>query len=170
VNREARGRSFGGFALRALCLCVWALLLGLAPVDPAISLTQTRGAFDSTGGVAKPSGGVFAEDLVVIHERPGKKLLVTRKIGPRVYCSVDCSVEAVIRLDLPGKKDPRAVTFSSNLIANRIYTATISPAASVRARLVRSIGSSKLFVRITATDQADRSDSDKRLFRFRSTH
>ena len=166
--REAGGRASGGFALRVLCLCALLVVLAAAVADTAISLPQTRGAFDSTGRVARPSGALLAEDLVVIHEQPGARLLVTRKIGPRVYCSVDCSVRAVISLDLPGKKDPKAVTFTSSLIANRIYTATISPSASERSRLVKSIGSSKLSVQITATDQTDRSDTDKRLFRFRS--
>ncbi|MFM8792716.1 MAG: hypothetical protein ACKOFX_09665, partial [Solirubrobacterales bacterium] len=85
-----------------------------------------------------------------------------------VYCSADCSVKAVIWLDLPGKKDPKAVTFTSNLIANRIYTATVSPSASERSRLVKSIGTSKLSVQLTATDQTDRTDTDRRLFRFRT--
>jgi hypothetical protein len=143
-------------------------VLSAAVADTAISLTQTRGAFDSTGRVARPSGGLPAEDLVVIHEQPGTRFLVTRKIGPRVYCSADCSVKAVIRLDLPGKRDPKAVTFTSNLIANRIYRATISPSLTDRSRLVKSIASSKLSVQITATDQTDRSDTEKRLFRFRS--
>lgn len=160
----------GGSALRVVFLCAPLALVVLvaALADHAISLPQTRGAFDSTGRVARPSGSLLAEELIVIHEQPGTRLLVTRKIGPRVYCSADCSVKAVIRLDLPGKRDPRAVTFTSNLIANRIYTATISPAASDRSRLVKSIGTSKLFIQITATDQADRSDTDRRLFRFRT--
>lgn len=152
-----------------MCLCAPLALVVLvaALADHAISLPQTRGAFDSTGRVARPSGSLLAEELIVIHEQPGTRLLVTRKIGPRVYCSADCSVKAVIRLDLPGKRDPRAVTFTSNLIANRIYTATISPSASERSRLVKGIGTSKLSVQLTATDQADRSDTDRRLFRFR---
>ena len=154
----AKASSAGAAAL--LCLCLLA--------SQVLSQPQERGGFNSTGKLARPSGGVAdTEGLLVIYEPVGRKLLPTRKIGPRVYCSADCSVRATIKLDLPGNRDPKAAIFTSNLTASHIYTATISPMAADRARLVKSLSASKLVVALTATDQSERTDTDKRVFRFR---
>lgn len=144
----------------ALCLCQFA--------SKGLSKPQGRGGFNSTGEIARTSGGVSdTEALLVIYEPVGRKLLPTRKIGPRVYCSSDCSVKATIKLDLPGKSDPKPAIFTSNLTASHIYTATISPSASDRVRLLGSIAASKLVVALTATDRSQRTDTDRRVFRFR---
>lgn len=132
------------------------------------SFSHSRGSFGSTGELARPSGGgATNEDLLVIYEPPGTKLLPSRKIGPRVYCAVDCSVRATIRLDLPGKRDPKPAVFESGLVAGHIYTATISPTSAERSRLIKSLSASRLLVEIAATDQAQRTDTDRRTFRFR---
>lgn len=145
-----------------------ALVLMLTIASSSFGIGGTRGSFGSTGDLARPAGGTpTSEDLLVIYESAGTRLLPTRKIGPRVYCSEDCAVEATIKLDLPGKKDPEPAVFVADLIANHVYTATVSPTASERSRLIKALSASRLVVELTATNQAGQTDTDRRVFRFR---
>lgn len=156
--------------LQALCAGAAVTVCLLLFASQGLSQPQSRGAFNSTGKLARPSGGLSdTEGLLVIYEPAGTKLLPTRNIGPRVYCSADCSVRATIKLDLPGKRDPKPAVFTSSLTASHIYTATISPLAADRARLLKSLSASKLVVAMTATDQSQRTDTDtdRRVFKFR---
>ena len=166
--RETGVRSAGGVFARALATSSVASVLLLAFVSTSFGGGGVRGAFGPTGDLARPSGGSSAsEDLLAIYEPTGTRLLPTRKIGPRVYCSADCSVRATVKLDLPGRKDPKAAIFVADLIANHVYTATISPTAAERSRLIKGLSSSRLVVELTATDQTQRTDTDRRVFRFR---
>lgn len=147
---------------------VLALLLVPWAAD-ARSGSHLRGAFAFTGHSALPAGDAAdSEDLIAFYDPVGTKLLATRKIGPRVFCTVACSVRATVKLDLPGKSDPKAAIFDAELLANRIYTATIAPGAADRTRLLKGLARSRLVVSVTAVDGGGRSDTDRRVFAFRS--
>lgn len=151
-----------------LCTAVVLLALLCHSHADAKRLPEVRGGFAATGQMAHPTGGPpDQESLVAFYDPVGTRLLPVRKLGPRVYCSADCSIRATVKLDLPGKSDPKAATFAAELIANHIYTATIAPTASDRARLIAALSGSRLVVGMTATDSLGRSDTDRRVFKFR---